>query len=200
MTTLTGILGSRLLLLTLVAALPLAATTIDFEAEAVHRGGDLTGTPDSPFTVGIATFTGGELLRGEVGLNADATGVYASEGLFGSGETNPLTITFAVPVQNLSVLVLNGDDARNYTVWGNTGESVTESLASAGALGAAVFTLPGSDLTAVAITSANADAWDFAIDNVSFTQATPTPEPASLVLSAVALALLGALRPKQLGQ
>jgi hypothetical protein len=79
-----------LMTLTFALALPVGATVIDFEAQAADRGGDLTGIPDSPLTIGIATFTGGELLRGEVGLNADPTGVYASEGLFGSGETNPL--------------------------------------------------------------------------------------------------------------
>ena len=44
----------------LVAGLaPAAATAIDFEAQATGRGGNLTGIPDSPLTIGIATFTGG---------------------------------------------------------------------------------------------------------------------------------------------
>jgi hypothetical protein len=79
----------------------------------------------------------------EVGLNTDATGVYVSEGLFGSGETNPLVFSFAAPVQNFSVLVLNGDDMRSYTVSDNLGDSATNSLVSAGSLGGATFSLLG---------------------------------------------------------
>jgi PEP-CTERM motif len=178
------------LLFTLVAAGPARATVIDFEAEAGNRGGNLTGIPDSPLTIDGATFTGGELLSGEVGLNADQTGVYATEGLFGSGETNPLLIAFATPVQDFSLFVLNGDDARSYTVSDNLGESLTNSLPSAGGVGGAMFSLPGNGITTVMITSANQDAWDFAIDRVSFNAATPTPEPESLLLLGFGLTLL----------
>jgi hypothetical protein len=181
------------ILLVCATTLP-AATVIDFETQAANTGGSLTGIPNSPLTVGIATFTGGELRGGEIGLNADQTGLYASEGLFGSGEANPLEITFASPVSDFSVFVANGDDVRSYTVSDNLGNSVTMSLASAGGLGAATFSLPGGGITAVDITSANADAWDFAIDNVTFTAA---PEPRSLPLLGAGLALLVAVRRKQ---
>jgi hypothetical protein len=197
MTPLSLSLLPRYILLIFAAALPITASTIDFEAEAANRGGNLTGTPDSPLVIGPATFSGGELLNAEIGLGADATGVYASQGLFGSGETNPLTITFSAPVSGFSIFVLNGDDTRSYTVSDNEGEAITKSLSSAGALGAATFSLSGSDITAVTITSANADAWDFAVDNLSFTPAVAAPEPASLVLSALALALLICLRSRR---
>src|SRR5215472_4131055 len=88
--------ASFCLLLTLASATA-SATVIDFEAQAANRGGNLTGIPDSLLTIGIATFTGGELRDGLINLPVDETGVYASEGLFGSGETNPLLITFAIP-------------------------------------------------------------------------------------------------------
>jgi len=101
------------LLLAFAVVLPVSATVVDFEAQAAGHGGNLTGIPDSPLTIGIATFTGGELLNAEVGLNADQTGVYATEGLFGSGETNPLVIQFAAPVSNFSILIANGDDVRS---------------------------------------------------------------------------------------
>jgi hypothetical protein len=181
---------------TFAPAMPSFATTVDFEAQAANRGGNLTGIPNSPLSIGNATFTGGELLLGEVGLDADSTGVYASQGLFGSGETNPVLIAFAVPVQNLSILVANGDDTRSYTVADNVGDSVTNSLASAGGLGAATFSLSGSGLTTVTITSANADGWDFAIDNVTFTEsaASPVPEPESLLLSGVGVLLVVAAK------
>jgi PEP-CTERM motif len=187
-------LGSTVLL-TLAAVLPAGTTTIDFEAQGAGRGGDLTGIPDSPLSIGIATFTGGELLNAEVKLNADQTAVYASEGLFGSGETNPLVITFAKPVQHFSVSVLNGDDVRSYTVSDNLANSITKSLASAGSLGAFDFSLPGA-LTEVEIASANTGAWDFAIDNVTFSPATPTPEPESLLLSGAGVFLLVFARRK----
>lgn len=186
------------MLLAFAAAIPAGATTVDFEAQVANRGGNLTGIPDSPLAIGVATFTGGELLNSEVGLNADTSGVYASQGLFGSGETNPIVITFAIPVENFSVLVLNGDDTRSYTVADNLGDSITTSLASAGALGNSTFSLRGNGLTTATITSANGDAWDFAIDNVSFTATTATPEPESLVLLGVGVLLLAALRSKQL--
>ena len=193
MNRLAAFFGPRLLL-AFAAVVPATATVVDFEAQAAARGGNLTGIPDSPLTIGIATFTGGELLKAEVGLNADQTGVYATEGLFGSGESNPLVITFASPVSNFSIFIANGDDVRNYTVSDNLGDSVTMSLASAGGLGAGAFSLASSGLTTVDITSANADAWDFAIDNVTFTQATSIPEPGSMLLLGGGLALLVSLR------
>lgn len=173
------------------------ADVINFDAQAAGGGGLLTGIPDSPLTIGIATFTGGELRDGEIGLNADATGVYATQGLFGSGESNPLVITFAQPVSSFSLFVANGDDARMYTVSDNLGDSLTQSLPSAGALGAAVFSLAGKNINSVDITSANAAAWDFAIDDVQFTPsavapaAVPEPGPGALLLAGLALLAIG---------
>ena len=186
------------MLLACATGLPAAAAVIDFEAQAANTGGNLTGIPDSPLAIGIAMFTGGELRDGEIGMNADQTGVYASEGLFGSGETNPLVIAFASPVSNFSVFVANGDDVRSYTVSDNLGDSVTMPLASAGGLDAATFSLPGNGLKMVDISSANANAWDFAIDNVTFTPATSTPEPESLLLLAAGVGLLAAVCRRQL--
>src|SRR5262252_4557395 len=112
--------------LLMLAATPASASVIDFEPQAANRGGSLTGIPDSPLTIGIATFAGGELRGGLINLPADETGVYASEGLFGSGETNPLVIVFATPVSDFSVRVANGD-AQNqaYTVSDDLGDSVS---------------------------------------------------------------------------
>jgi hypothetical protein len=170
----------------------LPAATIDFESQANGRAGDLTGIADSPVMVGIATVMGGELLKAEIGLNADQGGVYATEGLFGSSETNPVIITFSAPVSNFSVLIANGDDVRSYTVSDNRGDKAAMSLASAGSAGAGTFSLAGAGITQVMISSANADAWDFAIDNVMFSEATATPEPTSLVLVCGGLVALAA--------
>src|SRR5260370_5776841 len=92
------------LLLTLALA-PASATVIDFEAQAANRGGNLTGIPDSPLTIVIATFTGGELRFGLINLPADETVVYASEGLFSSGATHPFVSTFAAPTCHCIVTV-----------------------------------------------------------------------------------------------
>jgi hypothetical protein len=186
------------LLLALAVASPSVADVIDFEAQTVAVGGNLTGIPDSPLTIGIATFTGGELLNGEIGVNADQSGVYATEGLFGSGETDPLEISFASPVDDLSVYVVNVDDTQSYTVSDNLDDSVTISLPSANDLGAATFSLPGKGITTVDITSADFTAWDFSIDNVSFTTTTPVPEPASLLLLVAGFIPVVAQRRKQL--
>jgi hypothetical protein len=157
--------------ISLVFVLPVAATTINFDAQAQQRGGNLTGIPDSPITIGAATFFGGELRNAEVGLAADQTGVYASEGIFGSGETNPLVIQFSAPVDDFSVFVANGESTLNYTVSDNLGESMTAAITS---FGGTTFSLPGGNLSEVYISSADTSAWNFAIDDVGFT---PAPEP-----------------------
>ena len=173
----------RLIPIVAIALLSMAharAATIDFESQAAGRGGALTGVPDSPLVIGIATFTGGELRHAEIGLPADQTGVYATEG-FGS-DGNPLTITFSMPVTSLSLLVLNGEAAnQTYTLSDNLGDSVHAQLALPGSLqnSAATLSLSGRAITAVSVQSANTDFWNFAIDNVAFT---PVPEPSTCLL------------------
>ncbi len=185
------------LLLALIAISPGMAGVIDFEAQTVATGGSSTGIPDSPLSIGTATFTGGELLRGELGLSVDQTGVYATEGLFGSGETNPLVITFASPVSDFSVYVANADAAESYTISDNLGDSVTMSLASVAGQGAATFSLPGNGLTTVDVASLDVNTWGFAIDNVTFSTSTPIPEPPLLFAVGSGLALFIALRRKR---
>jgi hypothetical protein len=188
-----SLIASASFCMLMLAAAPASASVVDFETQAANRGGFLTGIPDSPLTIGIATFTGGELRDGLIGLTADQTGVYASEGLFGSGETNPLAIVFATPVHDFSVLVANGDaQNQTYTISDNLGDSATFMLTLSGSLSnsARTVSLPGDGITSVSITSANTD-WNFAIDNVTFTAApAPVPEPASGLLAAVGLGLI----------
>jgi hypothetical protein len=70
------------------AALPVCGTAINFEAQVANTGGNLTGIPNSPLTIGLATFTSSELRDAEVGLPADQTSVYATEEWIGADETN----------------------------------------------------------------------------------------------------------------
>lgn len=185
----------RILILLLAATAALSAGTIDFEAEAANAGGFLTGIPDSPLAIGVATFTGGELRRGEIGLIADQSGVYATQGVFGFGETNPLTILFAAPVSGFSVTVLNGDNTATYTITDDLGDSISASLPSAGAGGAKIFSLPGVGIRRVHISSSNGDGWNFAIDDVISVAA---PEPGPQLLLALGLLLLGLLAKRKL--
>jgi hypothetical protein len=183
-----SLIASASFFMLMLAAVPASADVIDFEAQAANLGGNLTGIPDSPLTIGIATFTGGELRDGLVNFPADETGVYASEGLFGSGEINPLVISFATPVRGFSVLVANGESQnQTYTVSDNLGDSTNFLLPLSGSNSASTVSLPGDGITSVLITSANANSWYFAIDNVTYTA---VPEPASGLLVAGGLALI----------
>jgi hypothetical protein len=170
-----------------------ASTIIDFEAQGDSKGDTFTGTPDSPLVIGVATFTGGELLFNE-SFALDETAVYATSSGEGSGYTNPLVINFSVPVSSFSIDVGNGDlDSFAFTVADNRGGSTTKTLgASPLASSLALFTLPDANISSVTITSAEGQAeWGFAIDNVSFT--TAAPEPASgllIVLGSAALVFL----------
>jgi len=184
----------RILILLLAATAALSAGTIDFEAEASNASGLLTGIPDSPLAIGVATFTGGELRRGEIGLVADQSGVYATQGVFGFGETNPLTILFAAPVSGFSVNVLNGDNTATYTITDDLGDSISASLSSTGAGGAKMFALPGVGIRRVDIFSSNNDGWNFAIDDVISVAA---PEPGPQLLLALGLLLLGLLAKRK---
>jgi len=177
----------HILILVILVAAPVFATTIDFETQAANAGRFLTGIPDSPLTIGLATFTGGELRSAEIGLPANQSGVYATQGVFGSGETNPLTIQFAVPVSGFAVAVANGDNTATYTVSDDAGDSISASLPSTGAAGARIFSLPGVGIQTVNISSSNADGWNFAIDNVVFA-AVPEPITAALFLTGFLLA------------
>lgn len=70
-----------------------ASSLIDFESQAAARGHVFTGIADSPLVIGMATFTGGELLNAATAMFVDETGVYASSNAVTSmpGYTNPLT-------------------------------------------------------------------------------------------------------------
>jgi len=185
----------RILILLLAGAASLAAGTIDFEAEAANAGGFLTGIPDSPLAIGVAMFTGGELRRGEIGLIADQSGLYATQGVFGFGETNPLTILFAVPVSGFSVNVLNGENTATYTITDDVGDSISASLPPAGSGGAKIFSLPGVGIRRVDISSSNSDGWNFAIDDMISVAA---PEPGPQLLLALGLLLLGLVAKRKL--
>jgi hypothetical protein len=176
------------------AVVPARADLIDFEAQGAGAPPTFTGILNSPLVIGIATFTGGQLLNHSVG-GADTTAVYATSNLLGGAYTDPLTITFSAPVSAFSIDVANNLDD-TYTVRDNLGGS--ESLLLP-ANTIQLFTLPGGGITSVTIGSSSTSSWDFAIDNVQFTPATSAvPEPSALLLVASTIGLMGLLARRKL--
>ena len=164
-----------------------AATVIDFEAQGASAPNGFTGSLNSPLVIGIATFTGGQLLRNQAG-GVDTTAVYATTNQTAGSYTDPLTITFSQPVSGFSIVVTN-EFPDTYIVADNKGGS--SSLPVNGNTNQ-VFTLPDSGITSVTVASNLTFAWDFAIDNVTFTPALAVaPEPATYL--PVASGLFGVL-------
>jgi hypothetical protein len=161
----------------ILASVSLAsATTIDFEAQGASAPSTFTGHLDSPLTIGIATFLGGQLLRNESAA-ADSTVVYATTNQVAGPYTDPLTIAFSQPVSAFSIVVTNGLPD-TYTIADNVGGS---SSAFVNANTNHTFSLSDSGIASITISSLATVQWDFAIDNVTFTAATAVPEPATTV-------------------
>jgi hypothetical protein len=185
--------------LTIGAALVLAAGSakadlIDFEAQGASAPSAFNGALNSPLVIGIATFTGGQLLNNAVGA-VDETAVYASTNIVAGGYTNPLTIAFSQAVRSFSIDVTNGF-GDSYTVADNRGGSQTLAVASNTTQ---LFSLTDSGITSVTIGSANKTLWDFAIDNVQFTPAVASvPEPSSLLLLASVCGAFATLAKRKL--
>jgi hypothetical protein len=139
------------------------ATTIDFEE---FSGPEFFGAVDPPLTIGLATFSGGQLLRAVSGLTANQSTVYGTAD-FCAGCARTIAITFSQPIRDFSILVMNGEPLTvSYTVEGDSGTSHTRTLAP---FGAETFSLTESAITSVSVRPTNPDPiWDFFIDNVTF--------------------------------
>ncbi len=153
------------------------ANTIDFETQGAGAPSNFNLTLDSPLVIGVATFTGGELLNHEAG-SIDPTAIYGTTNFFGGAYTDPLTIVFSTPVSGFSIDVTN-EITDTYTVADNRGGS--QSLALTQNV-THTFSLAETGITSVTIGSASTTFFDFAIDNVQFTPATTAvPEPSTLL-------------------
>jgi hypothetical protein len=185
-----------------------AADTIDFESLV---GPSTFGAAGNAQTLNIATVIGNVMVEGGViltntsNLPADETSIYGTAGnatnigvTVGSGFTNPLTLTFAAPISNFFLDVLNGNVIDvNYHVADNAGHSADFLLSPnlSGGQTTIGFAATGNIITISATTGQMTPSgltWDFFIDNVHFNEALPpglsVPEPASLSLAILGIA------------
>jgi hypothetical protein len=129
------------------------------------------GAVEPPLTVGIATFTGGQLLGGfTTALPINPTVVYGTAS-FCDGCARTITIDFSQPVSNFSVFLMNGNNITvTYTVNDDQEGSQTVTFAPNFQSGAGAVVLPSAGITQVVIAPVGTpELWDFLIDYVGFT-------------------------------
>ena len=155
-----------------------AASIIDFEQFTGLNYG--TVNLPSSWTLGVVTLTGGQIFPQIVNGPVDPTSLYGTYTRNGPsppplpwdcvGCVNTITISFAVPVSNLSFFLENGDVVNvTYTVTDDKGDNQTVTLLPNFDLGATTIRLPSSGIRTVTITTADTF-WDFWVDNIAFTQ------------------------------
>src|SRR5258708_37097331 len=105
------------------------AVLINFDDQNLTGPSTFGATSGTPQAVDIATsagqvaFGGGVILTNTTNQPADETSVYATSSFAGT-LGNPLTITFAQPVTNVLIDIINGlDQPVDYAVTDNLGNS-----------------------------------------------------------------------------
>lgn len=159
-------------------ALPAFADVIDFENQPAGPTVFASASP-SPQTVVTdnTTFTGGVILTDTSSLPADETTVYGTAN-FGSGLSNPLTISNPTGFNNFFFSLLNGENSpQTFVVADNAGHSATFSNIPANTSSGSALVGFASTGTVITITdTSNPGTFDFFIDNVNF----DVPLPPSL--------------------
>jgi hypothetical protein len=139
-------------------------TTIDFEQ---FSGPSVFTGVQPPLSVGVATFSGGQVLNATSFLPANPTKVYGTA-FFCAGCLPTITIDFAQGISNFSAFVMNGQVfAVTYTVQDDQGGMQTLTLFPNFSSGAGTFTLPSTNIRRVTIRGSASD-WDFFVDNLRF--------------------------------
>jgi hypothetical protein len=200
-----AIWGVAVCAVVMLASSPVGALVIDFETLPAGPGLFALAGPAQTLQFtnyqgsGIdVTFTGGVILTNTANLPADQTNIYGTAN-FGTGLSNPLTVTFSTAITNFFLDVYNGlTTTTSYTVADNVGNTATFALAPnlTGGTTQIGFAATGTVVTIMGL-PVGTPTWDFFIDNIHFNEALPTeaPEPASMVL--LGLGLVG-LAPRLL--
>ena len=143
-----------------------------------------------------ATFTGGVILTNTSNLPANQTSLYGAAD-FGTGLSNPLTITFSSAVTNVFFDLYNGLTTNiDYLISDNASHSATFNLAPNLSSGTTLvgFAATGTVIT-IASTTPPTSTFDFFIDNIHFNEALPptlaVPEPEIYAMLATGLGLMG---------
>lgn len=159
-------LGLILLLATGANAVALGQSQNPIDFEEFSGPTFFTGI-QPPLTVGLATFSGGQILDATNFLPANPTSVYGTA-FFCPGCLPTLTIDFAEPVSDLSIFLMNGQTfVVTYFVEDDQGGMTQITLPANSNSGAGTVMLPSSGIRKATI-SGSAGAWDFFIDNISF--------------------------------
>lgn len=153
-------------------------------------------------TIGTVTFSGGVILTAATNLPADETSIYGTAGnaanigvTVGSGFTNPLVVTFPVPITNFFLDVLNGNVIPvDYQLADNMGNTASFDLVPnlSGGQKTIGFAATGTQVTITALNGQSTPGgitWDYFIDNIHFDEPLPNqvPEPGTLGLLASGL-------------
>jgi hypothetical protein len=179
-------------------ALPAQASFINFDDQGLTGPSNFSQASPSPQTIDIASSSGNVRLEGGViltntsNLPANQTSIYGTAN-FGTGLSNPLTITFANNITNFLVDVLNGlSQTIRYEVSDGVNSSVFD-LAPNLSSGATTigFAAAGNVVTITSLTAPTTQ-WDFFVDNIRWNLAidcgptgcnpTVVPVPAALPL------------------
>lgn len=179
--------------------------TIQAKADSISFADQPTGPSTFAYssgpqtiTEGIATFSGGVILTNETyadqGINVYATCSSATCGI-SYAFSNPITITFAQPVSDLTVVIVN-NLPDTFTLTDNNGNSVSAALPY---LADGAITLNDTGITSVTIGTPD-DGWDFALQGngaLTFTaDPIPTPEPATFFMLCAGLLGAALLAPR----
>jgi hypothetical protein len=166
------------------------ADVIDFETftgPSTFAAAGNAQTLNIATSIGTVTLSGGVILTNATNLPADETSIYGTAGnasnigvTTGTGFTNPITITFPVPITNFFLDVLNGNVIPvTYQVADNAGHSNTDTLVPnlSGGNELVSFAATGNVVTVGAITGQSTPTgmtWDYFIDNIHFNEPLPS--------------------------